>query len=127
MMATRDPHQPMEKGGSIEIVTLLEFKALKRFFKISRSEVVPEPGSDPLVLSSFSRMMATRDPHQPMEKGGSIEIVTLLEFKALKRFFKISRSEVVPEPGSDPLVLSSFSRILATRDPHQPMEKGGIY
>ena len=69
MMATRDPHQPMEKGGSIEIVTLLEFKALKRFFKISRSEVVPEPGSDPLVLSSFSLMMATRDPYQPMEKG----------------------------------------------------------
>ena len=39
-----------------------------------------EPGSDRLVLSSFSRMMATGDPHQPMKKGGSIEIVPLLEF-----------------------------------------------
>ena len=53
----------------------------------SQSELLelPEPGSDRLVLSSFSRMMATRDPHQPMEKGGSIEIETLLEFKALKK------------------------------------------
>ena len=70
MMADRDPHQPMEKGGSIEIVPLLEFKALKSFFKTSQSELMPKPGSDR--LSSFSGIIATRDPHQLMEKGGPI-------------------------------------------------------
>ena len=47
-----------------------------------------------LVLSSFSRMMATRDPHQPMEKGGSIEIlgdtyVVVSGFDFYHEFFSI--------------------------------------
>ena len=50
-----------------------------------------------LVLSSFSRMMATRDPHQPMEKGGSIEIlgdtyVVVSGFDLLLWFFKLPNS-----------------------------------